>query len=164
MLFQSIALIHHKSRKSLFLALACFASIVEIICCVLFVLPAKTVELEYIGQFDIQYDVQSDESIPWDILTVEDDSQALEIFLPPVEIDLKTLAVDTKQNSYLFVYGSKNVSLSYSFWDLEFNNTIPPSKAFFWGILSNNGEIEKGKLYVFQFQRPMIPIVRYGIL
>ena len=163
LLFRSIVSIIHKSKKKILLTLAGVSLLVELICCVLFLFPTKAVELEYVGKFDIRYDMHTDESIAWDILTGINDTQTIEVFLPPEELDLKPLALDTEQYSYLLVYGSERVSLSYSFWDLEFNNVIPATKAFFWGHLSSNGEIEPGKVYVFRFKRPIFPIVRYGI-
>ena len=156
-------IVHRKVKKKFWLTIACAALLIELSCSVLFILPAKAVKLTYVGQIDVQYNMQSEESIPWDICIVDNAAQKLEVFLPPVEIDLNIQDWDVEKSTYLFVYGCNNVSLKRSFWDLEFNNTIPPTKVFFWGHLYNNGEIEPGKLYVFQLQPSMIPVMRYGI-
>ena len=135
----------------------------EALCCFLWWLPSIAVPLEYVGGYETAQEVTE---VKWDVLDWSDvpDKPSAESLRQYVEqsfgCELQTLSFEPEKYSYLLVLGRRNVSLKSSLWDMEFNNTIPPTSVFFWGHLSSPEKALTDSLFIFRF--PRFPIVHYG--
>ena len=129
--------------------------LVELCTSAMFLSP-KQVTLEFVGCTESTQTVEDGAPVLW-YTSISPDMKKEQIE-ERLSCSLDGIRFDPAEYHYLFVYGHESVSLSYSFWDLSFDNLIPPQEAFFLGSLSASDAQKEGFVYVFRFRKvPIVP-------
>ena len=136
--------------------------IIEAAALVPFLQGEREVPLEYIGCVEAADDRWEAVEPNWyTSCSIYGTSADIEQMEQEFGCDLSGINFDTEQYTYLFVYGYKDVALSYSNWYISMGQLIPPKTAYWYGDLRVAGEAAENQLYIFRF--PKKTIVRHEL-
>lgn len=142
-------------KKKAILVLLAVAFLLEAVVALQYSIPEKDVELAYVATISGTPEVPSENAVWYTVYSEKANVNAIE---KSMSCDFSDLLLDTEHYTYLFVRGYQDVKLSYSLWDLSFDNLLPPQNAFFVGTLSVNGTYQQDKIFVFRFpHKPIVP-------
>ena len=142
-------------NKKLLLAIISIIIVFEVAIASQFVITKKDVPIECVGSVNCQSWRKYSSPVWYTVVSPDISNDMIEKRLA---CDLGQLILDTEHYNYLFVVGYQDVKLSFSAWDLAFDNLIPPQNCYFIGSLKAESMFQDKTLYIFRFSKtPIIP-------